>query len=178
MKAAPVLFLPAVQGTSRTDCRYFLYMWRTVTEQKCLDTAPECVGQTQQPLRGLIASSPSLKLHFKIFHPSLGAQQDGNDPQQAGAGHSLVKQWDTSLSLLPIPRLIRKFFLMFKPNSPFCNFFPYSLLNSSPQLAVTAFQYLQSILSPQSNLSAKSNSGESYYWQDNMPERLPATFSH
>lgn len=79
-------------------------MWTTVTEQKHLDTAPECVGQTQQPLTDLTASSPPLELHFKIFHPSLGAQQDGNGHQQAGAGHI---HWSSSetplLSWIPPP---------------------------------------------------------------------------
>jgi len=37
---------------------------------------------------------------------------------------------------------------MFKLNSPFCNFLPYSLLTSSPLLPATAFQHLQSIMSP------------------------------
>lgn len=66
--------------------------------------ASECVGQTQQPLTGLTASSPPLELHFKTFHPSLGAQQDGNDHQQAGAGHT---HWSSSetplLSWIPPP---------------------------------------------------------------------------
>lgn len=103
-------------------------MWRTVTEQKCLDIAPDYVGQTQQPLRNLTASSPSLELHFKIFCPSLGAQQGGNDHQQAGAGHSLVKQWDTSPPLHPSSCY---------PDSKFQTTFP-TCSNQIPHFAISS----------------------------------------